>query len=69
MLIRLIGVRFSNLVHGNHQIDLFQDTTESINLYDRIDYIKHRFGTDKLMRASTLNIDKRVKMNMNAFKG
>jgi DNA polymerase-4 len=69
MLIRLIGVRFSNLVHGNHQIDLFQDTTESINLYDRMDYIKHRFGTDKLMRASTLNIDKRVKMNMNAFKG
>jgi DNA polymerase-4 len=69
MLIRLIGVRFSNLVHGNHQIDLFQDTTESINLYDRMDYIKHRFGVEKLMRASTLEVDKRVKMNMNAFKG
>ncbi len=69
MLIRLIGIRFSSLVHGNHQVDLFSDTEESISLYERMDYIKHRFGVDKLMRAITLNVDKRVKLNMNAFKG
>ena len=69
MLIRLIGIRFSSLVHGNHQVDLFIDTEENISLYEKMDYIKHRFGADKLMRAITLNVDKRVKMNMNAFKG
>src|SRR5690606_6972202 len=31
MLIRLVGVRLSGLVHGNHQISLFDDTAESIN--------------------------------------
>jgi DNA polymerase IV len=69
LLIRLIGVRLSNLVHGNHQIDLFNDTEEDISLYERMDHIKHRFGVDKLMRASTIDVGRRVKMNMNAFKG
>lgn len=69
MLIRLVGVRLSGLVHGSHQINLFDDTEESINLYEAIDKIKHRFGTDKLMRATTLDVSDRVKMNMNMFKG
>jgi DNA polymerase IV len=69
MLIRLVGVRLSGLVYGNHQINLFDDTEESINLYEAIDKIKHRFGTDKLMRATTLDVGARVKMNMNLFKG
>src|SRR5690606_27622105 len=54
MLIRLVGVRLSSLVHGNHQISLFDDTTESINLYEAIDRIKHRHGPEKLTRATTL---------------
>lgn len=69
MLIRLVGVRFSGLVQGNHQIDLFNDTEESISLYEQMDWIKHRFGSDKLMRAVTIDVNKRVKMSMNAFKG
>jgi DNA polymerase-4 len=69
MLIRLVGVRLSGLVYGNHQISMFDDTEESINLYEAIDKIKHRFGTDKLMRATTLDVGARVKMNMNLFKG
>jgi DNA polymerase IV len=40
MLIRLVGVRLSNLVHGNHQISLFDDTAETINLYEAIDHIR-----------------------------
>src|SRR5579859_32390 len=32
MLIRLVGVRLSNLVAGNQQISLFDDTEEDINL-------------------------------------
>jgi DNA polymerase-4 len=69
MLIRLVGVRLSGLVHGSHQISLFDDTEENINLYEAIDKIKHRFGSDKLMRATTLDVSDRVKTNMNLFKG
>lgn len=69
MLIRLVGVRLSGLVHGNHQISLFDDTAESINLYEAIDRMKHKHGVEKLIRASTLNVNKRVRMEMNAFKG
>lgn len=69
MLIRLVGVRLSGLVHGNHQISLFDDTTETINLYEAIDLIKHRHGAEKLMRATTLNVNRRVRMEMNMFNG
>jgi DNA polymerase-4 len=69
MLIRLVGVRFSGLVHGSHQITLFDDTAETINLYERMDYIKHRFGSEKLMRAVTMDVSKRVKTTVTAFKG
>ena len=52
LLIRLIGVRFSHLVHGNHQISLFDDTQEMISLYQAIDNIKNRFGWQYLMRGT-----------------
>jgi DNA polymerase-4 len=69
MLIRLVGVRLSGLVHGSHQINLFDDTEESINLYEAIDHIKHRHGVEKLVRATTLGVSRRVRMDMNMFKG
>ena len=37
LLIRLIGVRFSHLIPGNYQINLFDDTQEAIKLYQAID--------------------------------
>lgn len=69
MLIRLVGVRLSNLVHGNHQISLFDDTEEDINLYEAMDFIKHKHGVEKLVRATTIDVSKRVRMEMNMFKG
>jgi DNA polymerase-4 len=60
MLIRLVGVRLSGLVHGSHQISLFDDTAENINLYQSIDHIKHKYGVDKLIRANTMDVNKRV---------
>jgi DNA polymerase-4 len=69
MLIRLVGVRLSGLVHGNHQITLFDDTAESIHLYQAIDRIKHKHGAEKLIRATTLGVARRVRMHMNLFKG
>lgn len=69
MLIRLVGVRLSGLVHGNHQINLFDDTSETINLYEAIDRIKHKHGSEKLIRATTMEVSKRVRMEVNMFKG
>jgi DNA polymerase-4 len=69
MLIRLVGVRLSGMVHGSHQISLFDDTAESILLYEAIDHIKHKHGVEKLMRATTLGVGHRVRMEMNMFKG
>lgn len=69
MLIRLVGVRLSSLVHGSYQISLFDDTTETINLYEAIDRIKHRHGSEKVMRATTVGVNRRVRMEMNMFKG
>ncbi|MBS1979165.1 MAG: DNA polymerase IV [Bacteroidetes bacterium] len=69
MLIRLVGVRLSGLVAGQHQIDLFDDTEEDINLYEAMDYIKHKHGSEKLIRATTLGVSRRVRMEMNAFNG
>lgn len=69
MLIRLVGVRLSGLVHGNYQINLFDDTEEAINLYEAIDHIKHHHGPEKIMRATTIGVNRRVRMEMNMFKG
>jgi DNA polymerase-4 len=69
MLIRLVGVRLSGLVQGNYQISLFDDTEEDINLYQAIDFIKHKHGVEKLIRANTIEVNKRVRMEMNMFKG
>lgn len=52
MRIRLIGVRFTGLVHGCHQMDLFEDTEELISLYQTLDKIKNRFGSTSVGRAS-----------------
>ncbi len=69
MLIRLVGVRLSNLVQGNHQISLFDDTEEDINLYEAMDFIKHKHGVEKLIRATTLGLSNRIRMEVNVFKG
>lgn len=52
MRIRMIGVKFTGLVHGCHQMDLFEDTEELISLYETMDKIKNRFGTSSVGRAS-----------------
>ncbi len=52
MLIRLVGVRFSHLVRGVQQLDIFDDTPEKIKLYLAMDNIRMRFGRDAVRRAS-----------------
>lgn len=52
MRLRLIGIRFTGLVRGTYQIDLFEDTAEQISLYQAIDRMKNRFGFDAVTRCA-----------------
>ncbi len=49
--IRLIGVRYGGLVQGGHQISLLDDTEETCNLYQEMDYIRKKYGQDAVKRA------------------
>jgi DNA polymerase-4 len=51
LLIRLVGLRFSNLVHGNYQINLFDDAQEQLALYQAMDKIRERHGERSIVRA------------------
>ncbi len=66
MLIRLIGVRFSNLVHGHYQIRLFDDSEEQIHLYQALDKLNLRYGSKTVCRAVGLDIESR---SFNPFNG
>lgn len=55
LLIRLIGVRFSHLVGGGYQINLFEDSEETIRLYQVMDKLRNRFGEGVVRRAAGLN--------------
>ena len=60
-LIRLVGVKYSGLVEGNYQISLFDDTEQAISLLQEKDWIRQRFGSDKIMRASYMDQRKKGK--------
>ena len=51
LLVRLIGVRYSHLVEGGHQINMFEDTEETCNLYQAMDQVRNRYGQDAVKRA------------------
>ncbi|WP_286755150.1 DNA polymerase IV [Roseivirga sp. UBA838] len=51
LLVRLIGVRFSRLVEGGLQINLFDDSEEMINLYHAMDKIRDKYGDRSVLRA------------------
>ncbi len=55
LLVRLVGVRFSGLVGGNYQMNLFDDSEEIISLYQAMDRIRDRFGDRAVMRAEGMN--------------
>ncbi|PTB96284.1 DNA polymerase IV [Marivirga lumbricoides] len=69
MMIRMIGVRLSGLVHGNYQINLFDDTQEHIQLFQAMDTIRNKHGIESIVRANTLGLDKRLRENRNFFTG
>lgn len=52
MRIRLVGLKLTGLVHGEYQMNMFEDTQEMMNLYQSMDKIKNRFGKNAVGRAS-----------------
>jgi DNA polymerase-4 len=52
MMIRLIGVRLSELVSGAPQLALFDDNMELTSLYAAMDKIKMRFGEQFIHQAA-----------------
>lgn len=40
-----VGVRFTDIVSGSHQINLFEDTGELLSLYNALDTIRNKYGT------------------------
>jgi DNA polymerase IV len=60
MLIRLIGVKFSSLVQGAQQLDLFDDAPEMTSLYQAMDRIRLRFGSKAIRKAGGMNVVKEV---------
>jgi DNA polymerase-4 len=59
-------VRFSSLVYGNYQINLFEDTQEQINLYQALDKINIKFGDKTVCRAVGMNVGTK---KFNPFNG
>ena len=52
LLVRLVGVKFSHLVEGGHQIDCFQDDEKLINLSQAIDKMRERYGDRSVIYAA-----------------
>jgi DNA polymerase-4 len=52
LLVRLIGVKFSHLVSGGHQINLFEDNDKIISLYQAMDNMRERYGDRAVIKAS-----------------
>jgi len=67
VLIRLIGVRFSNLVGGTYQIRLFEDSEKLIKLYQKMDHLRNKFGKNAVKRA--IGMDVKTIGGMNPFNG
>ncbi len=67
LLVRLVGIRYSHLVSGGYQINLFEDVEEMINLYQAMDRIREKHGDRKVLRAS--GMEARTIGRFNPFSG
>ena len=55
MRLRLVGLKFSGLIRGAQQINLFEDSTTQAALYQAIDRLKNRYGFTAVMRSVGLS--------------
>jgi DNA polymerase-4 len=58
LLIRLIGVRFSKLIHANYQLTLFDKGEKLVHLMLALDKIRNRYGAGAIGRTETMDLVK-----------
>jgi DNA polymerase-4 len=68
LLVRLVGVKFTDIVSGSYQINLFDDTEELLNLYGAMDHVREKYGELSIMRAASLGA-KTIGRFQNPFSG
>jgi DNA polymerase-4 len=68
LLIRLVGVKVSDIVSGNYQINLFDDTEQMLDLYNAMDTVRNKYGELSIMRASAMGA-KTIGRFRNPFNG
>ncbi|OBX22338.1 MULTISPECIES: DNA polymerase IV [Bizionia] len=68
LLIRLVGVKFTHIVTGNYQINLFDDTEDMLNLYNAMDTIRSKYGELSIQRAASIGA-KTIGRFKNPFNG
>jgi DNA polymerase-4 len=54
MLIRLVGVKLSNLITGTYQMNLFEDSPEMVRLYQSLDIIRKKYGKHAIHSATAI---------------
>ena len=70
IVIRLVGVRFSGLTEGQYQIDLFENTNKTVNLYKAMDFLRDKYGDHTVRPAATMGEGSRTIGNQgNPFNG
>ena len=68
LLIRLVGVKINDIVSGNYQINLFDDTEEMLSLYKAMDTVRGKYGELSIMRAASMGA-KTIGRFSNPFNG
>ena len=67
LLVRLIGVKFSHLVEGGHQVNMFEDNEKYLNLSVAIDKMRERYGDRAVINAA--GMDAKSISRWNPFNG
>ncbi len=57
--VRLIGIRFGDLIYGAPQLHLFEDTQSKIRLIQAMDSVNKRFGEGSVLRASSVDMGRK----------
>lgn len=68
LLIRLVGVKLTDLVMGNYQINMFDDSEQMLNLYKAMDTIRKRYGELSVQKAAAIGA-KTIGRLSNPFNG
>ncbi|ARV06135.1 DNA polymerase IV [Polaribacter sp. SA4-10] len=68
LLIRLVGVKITDIVSGSYQINLFDDSEQMLDLYNAMDAIRNKYGALSVTRAAAMGA-KSIGRFSNPFNG